>query len=91
MSTVVITYPEKAMDDDFERWDRFAEGEWKEATGRVEKLYIEDNMKIDAVVVKKTDTETLFGEIKSLTIENIDVIEPRVENIKLNLSNVPFI
>lgn len=89
LSTVVITYPEKAMNDDFERWYRFAEGEWKEATGRVEKLYIEDNMKIDAVVVKKTDTETLFGEIKSLTIENIDVIEPRVENIKLNLSNVP--
>ena len=89
LSTVVITYPERAMDDDFERWYRLAEGEWKEATARVEKLYIEDNMKIDAVVVKKTDTETLFGEIKSLTIENIDVIEPKVENVKLNLSNVP--
>ena len=89
LSTVVITYPERAMEDDFERWYRLAEGEWKESTSRVEKLYIEDNMKIDAVVVKKTETETLFGEIKSLTVENIDVIEPTVENIKLNLSKVP--
>lgn len=89
LSTVVITYPERSMEKSYERWYRLADGEWKEATGRVEKLYIEDNMKIDAVVVKKASNETLFGEIKSITIENIDVIEPRVENIKLNLNNVP--
>lgn len=89
LSTVVITYPEKSLEKSYERWYRLADGEWKEATGRVEKLYLEENIKIDAVVVKKASNETLFGEIKSITIENIDVIEPRLENIKMNLTNIP--
>lgn len=82
-STVVITYP-ILENNVYEKWYRLAGGEWKVAESQVETLYIEENMVIDAVVVRKTNGETLFGEIATKEITNIDNIPPKIGKVILD-------
>ena len=82
-STVVITYPDAATGI-YEKWYRLAGGEWKLAEDKVETIYIEENMIIDAVVVKKTNGETLFGKMASKEIKNIDNIPPEIGKVILD-------
>ena len=88
ISTVVITYPENSLSNGYERWYRINGGEWKDVDTQTERLYLEENVKIEAVVVKRIGTQTLFGDIASVTIENIDVIEPKISDIELDSINV---
>lgn len=88
-SMVTITYP-SAANDIYQKWYRLAGGEWKITNNFVETIHVEEKMTIEAVVVKKMTGETLFGEITSVTINNIDTQKPEISNIelvKVNLLN----
>ena len=83
-STVEITYPDRANEGIYEKWYRINEGEWITANSLRVSFYLEENAKIDAVVVRKIGGETLFGEWATETISNIDNIPPRFGEIEMD-------
>ena len=80
-SEVTIKYPSEAENDIFEKWYRLDGGEWQVADEMEIILAIDENIKIDAVVVANIKDEIIFGDIASVTINNIDETEPVIGKV----------
>ena len=83
-STVIITYPNSSSGSTYERWYRINGSEWSKASGLTETILLDENAKVDAVVVKKVATTTYYGEMASVDITNIDSTAPTIEGIEFH-------
>lgn len=83
-SSVTITYPEKSMGTNYERWYRINNGIWMTAEGKIEAFNLEENAIVEAVVVMKTATQTLYGEKAEVEITNVDSTAPEVVNVEIH-------
>ena len=83
VSHITIEYPARAMEGIYEKWYRINGGEWRTASRQKEEFDIEENATIEAVVVKKVASQTLFGEIAKETITNIDNIPPEFGDVEI--------
>lgn len=78
---VTIKYPDTANEEKYEKCYRIAGGEWQVVEDLEIKLEIEQNIKVDAVVIARVGGDTALGKIVSVTINNIDKNAPIIGDI----------